>query len=205
MDIKIFLIFMVILNVMQQSPAAYRDLTCVEPEPGYTKRMLYYFTAREVEKACPTQVDLILRIGNEVFCTFLCGIVSLMLAYTYVYAPLIGNCAKKRWTVMVFMFQAWRTRRSLCRFCGTSPCQAKRTSWKRFRPRIKNVTEFEERSNAMRLFSLGLELSVDLTKELPRDELYWARKYCDQFEEDHMVLFPLCIQRQINDWYPVPH
>ncbi|XP_033753054.1 uncharacterized protein LOC117336551 [Pecten maximus] len=114
-----------------------------------------------------------------------------MLAYTYVYAPSIGNRAKGRWAAMVSMFQAWRTRRSLCRFCGTSPCQAKRTSWKRFRPRIKNVTDFEERSNAMKLFSLGLELSVDLTKELPRDELYWARKYCDQFEEDHMVLFPL--------------
>ncbi|XP_033753368.1 uncharacterized protein LOC117336822 [Pecten maximus] len=205
MDIKIFLIFVVILNAMQQGPAAYRDLKCVEPEPGHTKRLLYYFTSREIEQVCPTQVELMWRIGNDVFRTFLCGVITLMLVYTYVCAPSIGNRAKKRWTTNVCMFQAWITRRSLCRFCGTSPCQAKRTSWKRFRLRIKNVTDFEERSNAMRLFSLGLELSVDLTKELPRDELYWARKYCDQFEEDHMVLFPLCIQRQINDWYPLPH
>ncbi|XP_069116022.1 uncharacterized protein [Argopecten irradians] len=45
MDIKIFLIFMVILCVAQQGPVAYRGLTCVEPEVGYMERMINYFFA----------------------------------------------------------------------------------------------------------------------------------------------------------------
>ncbi|XP_060083090.1 uncharacterized protein LOC132562362 [Ylistrum balloti] len=57
----------------------------------------------------------------------------------------------------------------------------------------------------MEMFSYGLELSMVLTKELSRDDFYMERKFCHQFEEKHMVLFPLCIQRQINHWYPVPH
>ncbi|XP_069109634.1 uncharacterized protein [Argopecten irradians] len=205
MDIKLFLIFLVIICVVQQGPVAYRGITCVEPEPGYTKIILNYLTARDFPKACPTHGYLLLTIGNEVFYTMLRGIVSLMIVYAYVYAPLIGKRTKQRWRTVRSMFREWRARRSLCRFCGTDPCQAKRASWKRFEPRVWNVVDFEKRAHAMKMFSQGLELSVDLTKELPRDELYWARKYRDYFEEEHLALFPLCVQRQINAWYPLPY
>ncbi|XP_069107130.1 uncharacterized protein [Argopecten irradians] len=205
MDIKILLIFMVILCAAQQGPVAYRGFTCVEPEVGYMERMINYFVARKVEKTCPTHGALLLRIGNEVFCTVLCAITSLILVYTYMYALLVGNHARKFWKAIGVMFREWRARRSLCRFCGTDPCQARRTSWRRHEARMLNhMVDFEKRSHAMWMFSLGLELSATLTKELPRDEKYWARKYCADFQEEHMALFPLCVQRQINAWYPLP-
>ncbi|XP_069107161.1 uncharacterized protein, partial [Argopecten irradians] len=159
----------------------------------------------KVEKTCPTHGALLLRIGNEVFCTVLCAITSLILVYTYMYALLVGNHARKFWKAIGVIFREWRARRSLCRFCGTDPCQARRTSWRRHEARMLNhMVDFEKRSHAMWMFSLGLELSATLTKELPRDEKYWARKYCADFQEEHMALFPLCVQRQINAWYPLP-
>ncbi|XP_069133262.1 uncharacterized protein [Argopecten irradians] len=205
MDIKLFLIFLVIISVVQQGPAASKGIMCVEPELGYTKIISNYFTATDFRKACPTQGDLLWTIGNEAFCTILCGIVSLVISYSHAYAPLVGKRSKERWRTVCSMFREWRARRSLCRYCGTDPCQAKRASWKRFEPRVWNLVDFEKRSHAMRMFSQGFQLSVELTKELPCDELYWARKFCDYFEEEHLALFPLCVQRQINAWYPVPY
>ncbi|XP_033739566.1 uncharacterized protein LOC117326879 [Pecten maximus] len=201
MDIKLFLIFVVILSAMHQGPAAYRDLTCVEPEPGYAKRLFYYLAAREVERACPARADLIWRIGSEVFCNLLCVLITLLLGY----APSIRNSARERWSSMVSMIKEWRARPSKCRHCGTVPCQAKRRLlWMPSRSRKRNKANLHERSKAMLLFSYGLELSVQLTKELPQDGLYWKRKFCNPFEEKDMALFPLCIQRQINVWFPLP-
>ncbi|XP_033741555.1 uncharacterized protein LOC117328195 [Pecten maximus] len=201
MNIRLFLIFVVMLSAMHQGPAAYRDFTCVEPEPGYAKRLFYYFTSRDVERICPAGADLIWRIGKEVFITLLLVLITLLLGY----APSIRNGAKEKWTTMFSMFQAWRTRPSRCRHCGTAPCQVKRRSlWKPSGSRRKDEANFAKRSNAMMLFNYGLELSVVLTKELPQDDTYWERKFCHNFEEKHMVLFPLCIRRQIDYWYPVP-
>ncbi|XP_021341809.1 uncharacterized protein LOC110442493 [Mizuhopecten yessoensis] len=201
MDIKLFLIYVVMMSAVHRGPAVYRDLTCVELEPGYTKRFFQYFTATEIEKVCPTSADLTWRIGNEVFCTLLCVLLTLLLGY----APSIRKSAKERWSAMVLMVRAWWNRPSRCRHCGTVPCQVKRRSfWKPSGSRKRDKANFAKRSEAMMLFNYGLELSVVLTKELPQDNLYWERKFCQRFEEAHMVLFPLCIQRQINYWYPVP-
>ncbi|XP_060075011.1 uncharacterized protein LOC132554716 [Ylistrum balloti] len=201
MDIGSFLLFVVMLSVMQQGPAVYSDLVCVEPEPGYVQRFYHYFSASEFEKACPTTADITLQIGNEIMCTLFCTLVSLLLRN----APAIGKCIRKGYSTVMSMIHEWRTRPSRCPHCGTVPCQAKRRSlWKPSGSRKRDKANFAERAKAMELFNYGLELSVVLTKELPRDDLYWQRKFCHQFEEKHMVLFPLCIQRQINYWYPVP-
>ncbi|XP_021356683.1 uncharacterized protein LOC110452455 [Mizuhopecten yessoensis] len=201
MNIKLFLIFVVMMCAMHQGPAVYRDLTCVEPEPGYAKRLFYYFNAGEIEKVCPTVADLTSRIGNEVFCNLLCVLLTLLLGY----ALLIGKVVKEKWSAAVSMFQEWRARASICRHCGTAPCQVKRRSlWKPSGTRKKDKANLAKRSNAMMLFYYGLELSVVLTKELPWNDLYSERKLVQHFEEEHIVLFPVCIQRQINYWYPVP-
>ncbi|XP_021364960.1 uncharacterized protein LOC110457843 [Mizuhopecten yessoensis] len=201
MNIRLFLIFLVMMYAMQQGPAVYRDLTCVEPEPGYAKRLFYYFTASEIEKVCPTVTDLTWRIGNEVFYSLLCVLLILLLGY----APSIGNIVKEKWSAAVSMFQEWRAHPPLCRHCGTAPCQVKRRSlWKPSGTRKKDEANFAKRSNAMMLFYYGLDLTVVPTKELPWNDLYWKRKLVQHFEEEHMVLFPLCIQRHINYWYPVP-
>ncbi|XP_021357915.1 uncharacterized protein LOC110453329 isoform X1 [Mizuhopecten yessoensis] len=184
----LFLIYVVVmLSAMQQGPAVYRNLTCVEPEPGYN----------QAEKVCPTPVTLTWRLGNEVFCTLLCVLLALLFGF----APSIVKSAKEKWS----MFQEWRARPSICRHCGTAPCQVKRRClWKPSKSRKRDKANFAERSKAMMLFNYGLAFSFELTMELPLDDLYWERRFCDQFEEKHMVLFPLCIQRQINYWYPVP-
>ncbi|OWF56589.1 uncharacterized protein LOC110445794 [Mizuhopecten yessoensis] len=201
MDIRLFLIFVVMTCALSQGPAVYRDLTCVEPEPGYAKRLFYYFTASEIEKICPTVTDLTWRIGNEVFYNLLCVLLTLLLGY----APLVGKVVKEKWSAAVLMFREWRARLSLCRHCGTAPCQIKRRSlWKPSGTREKDKANFAKRSNAMMLFYYGLELSVVLTKELPWNDLYLERKFVQHFEEEHMALFPVCIQGQINYWYPVP-
>ncbi|XP_021359471.1 uncharacterized protein LOC110454337 [Mizuhopecten yessoensis] len=201
MNIRLFLVFVVTLCAMHQGPAVYRDLTCVEPEPGYAKRLFYYFTASEIKKVCPTVTDLTWRIGNEVFYNLLCVLLTLLLGY----GPSIGKIVKEKWSAAVSMFREWRARPSLCRHCGTAPCQVKRISlWKPSGTRKKDEANFAKRSNAMMLFYYGLEWSVVLTKELPWNDLYLKRKFVQHFEEEHMVLFPVCIQRQINYWYPVP-
>ncbi|XP_021347679.1 uncharacterized protein LOC110446724, partial [Mizuhopecten yessoensis] len=104
MNIKIFLIFVVMMCAMHQGPAVYRDLTCVEPEPGYAKRLFYYFNAGEIEKVCPKAADLTLRIGNEIVCNLLCVLLTLLLGY----APSIGKVVKEKWSAAVSMFQEWR-------------------------------------------------------------------------------------------------
>ncbi|XP_060062628.1 uncharacterized protein LOC132543175 [Ylistrum balloti] len=104
MDFKLFLIFVVILSAVYQGPAVYRNLTCVEYELGYVERMLYYLTTREMVTICPTRADLIWRIGNEVFCTFLSVLLTLILSYT----PLVENITKERSSAVVTMFQKWR-------------------------------------------------------------------------------------------------
>ncbi|XP_060066050.1 uncharacterized protein LOC132546350 [Ylistrum balloti] len=201
MNIRSFLLFVVMLSAIQQGPAVYRGLVCVEPEPGYVQRLYHYFTASEFEKVCPTPADITLRIGNEILFTLLCTLVSLLLRNT----PTIGRFARKGCSTTMSMIHEWRTRPSRCPHCGTVPCQVKRRSlWKPSGSRKSDKANFAQRAKAMALFNYGLELSVVLTKELPLDDLYWRRKFCHQFEEKHMVLFPLCIQRQINYWYPVP-
>ncbi|XP_021357367.1 uncharacterized protein LOC110452931 [Mizuhopecten yessoensis] len=201
MNVKLFLIFVVMMCAMHQGPAVYRDLTCVEPEPGYAKRLFYYFNAGEIVKVCPTVADLTSRIGNEVFCYLLCVLLTLLLGY----APSIGKVVKEKWSAAVSMFQEWRARPSICRHCGTAPCQVKRRSlWKPTGSCKRDKANFAKRSNAMMLFYYGLELSIVLTKELPWNDLHWERKFVQHFEEEHMVLFPVCIQRQIDYWYPVP-
>ncbi|XP_060068772.1 uncharacterized protein LOC132548890 [Ylistrum balloti] len=201
MDIKLLLLFMVMLSTVHQGPAAYRDLMCVEPDPGYMKRFYHYVTANGIKKECSAPVDIFLRIGHEVFYTLMCVFLTLFLGYV----PSLGNKAKQALSAILSKFKEWRTRPSRCPHCGTVPCQIKRRSlWKPSGSRKKDKGNFAERAKAMELFNYGLELSVVLTKELPRDDLYWRRKFCHQFEEKHMVLFPLCIQRQINYWYPVP-
>ncbi|XP_060068721.1 uncharacterized protein LOC132548843 [Ylistrum balloti] len=201
MDFKLLLLFVVMLSTIHQGPAAYRDLTCVEPEPGYVKRFYHYVTANEIKKECPTPADLILRIGHEMFYTLVCVLLTLLLGN----APSLGNRIREAVSAIFLKFKEWRTRPSRCPHCGTVPCQIKRKSlWKPSGSRKKDKANFAERAKAMKLFNYGLELSVVLTKELPRDSLYWERKFCHQFEEKHMVLFPLCIQRQINYWYPLP-
>ncbi|XP_060065492.1 uncharacterized protein LOC132545839 [Ylistrum balloti] len=201
MDIKLLLLFVVMLTTIHQGPAAYRDIMCVEPEPGYLNRFYHYVTANEIKKVCPTPADLILRIGHEMFYTLMCVFLTLFMGY----APSLGNGVKQTLLATFAKFKEWRTRPSRCPHCETAPCQAKRRSlWKPSGSRKRDKANFAERAKAMELFNYGLELSVVLTKELPRDDLYWERKFCHQFEEKHMVLFPLCIQRQINYWYPVP-
>ncbi|OWF45226.1 hypothetical protein KP79_PYT20909 [Mizuhopecten yessoensis] len=173
----------------------------VEPVTGYAQRLFHYFTATAVEKVCPTPAGLAWRIGNEVFWILLCVILSVLLRY----APSVGASAKEKWSAIVTIVHEWRTRPSQCRYCGTAPCQVKRRSlWKPSGYRKRDKVNFAERSNAMMLFNYGLELSIVLTKELPQDDLYWQRKFCQRFGEEHMVLFPLCIQRHINYWYPIP-
>ncbi|XP_060080862.1 uncharacterized protein LOC132560219 [Ylistrum balloti] len=199
MDIKLFLIFVVMLSAMHQGPAVYREYTCVEPEPGYLKRLLSYFSGREIENVCPTLTDLIMRNINGIFTSVLLMVLPLLLGYV------VGNAIKEKSSIIFSTFLEWKTSPSLCRHCGTAPCLAKRRYlWKPSGSRKRDKANFAERSNAMLLFNYGLELSVMLTKELPQDDLYWERKFCHQFKEKHMALFPLCIQRQINYWYPVP-
>ncbi|XP_021352849.1 uncharacterized protein LOC110449981 [Mizuhopecten yessoensis] len=201
MNISLFLIFVVMMCAMHQGPAVYRDLTCVEPEPGHAKRLFYYFTASEIEKVCPTVTDLTWRIGNVVFYNLLCVLLTLLLGY----ASSIREIVKEKWSAAVSMFREWITHPSLCRHCGAAPCQVKRRSlWNPSGTRKKDKANFAKRSNAMMLFYYGLDLSVVLIKELPWNDLYWKRKFVQHFEEEHMVLFPLCIQRHINYWYPVP-
>ncbi|XP_069131807.1 uncharacterized protein [Argopecten irradians] len=174
---------------------------CVEPEPRFAQRMFLHFMAGEVPRICPTRLDIVWRVGNEVFCTLLSILVTLLLGQ----AASIGNNVYKRYTVMASTFKEWRNRPSQCRHCGTVPCQVKRRSlWKPSVPHKREEDNFARRSNAMQMFSYGLELSVILTKELPQDDIYWQRKFCQYFEEKHLVLFPVCIQRQINYWYPLP-
>ncbi|XP_069136740.1 uncharacterized protein [Argopecten irradians] len=82
--------------------------------------------------------------------------------------------------IFVYYFQSVEKYRclTLCRHCGTIPCQVKRRSlWKPSESRKRDKANFEERSKAMRLFHYGLELSVVLTKELPRDDHYCQRKF----------------------------
>ncbi|XP_069107531.1 uncharacterized protein [Argopecten irradians] len=194
MDIKLSIILVVMLSALHQGPATYTDLMCVEHETGYTERLFHYFAETEIER-CLRQAEILWRMVNAVLCNIIC--ITLLLGH----APLI----KKRWIAMVAKFKEWRTRPKFCRHCGTTPCQVKRKSlWKPSGPRKRDEANFKERSNAMMLFRYGLELSVVLTKELPQDDLYWQRQFCNKFEEKHMVLFPLCIQRQINYWFPVP-
>ncbi|XP_021340782.1 uncharacterized protein LOC110441839 isoform X2 [Mizuhopecten yessoensis] len=183
MNIRLFLIFVVMMCAMHQGPTVYRGLTCVEPEPGYAKRLFYYFTASEIEKVCPTVTALTRRFGNEVFYNLLCVLLTLLLGY----ASLVGKVVKEKWSAAVSMFQKWRARPSLCRHCGTAPCQVKRRSlWKPSGTRKKDKANFAKRSNAMMLFYYGLELSVVLTKELPWNDLYLQRKLVQHFEEKHM-------------------
>ncbi|XP_060067407.1 uncharacterized protein LOC132547641 [Ylistrum balloti] len=201
MNIRSFLLFVVMLSAIQQGPAVYRGLVCVEPAPGYVQRFYHYFAASEFEKICPTSADIALQIGNEILCTLLCTLVSLLLRNI----PAIGRFTRKGCSTMMSMIHEWRTRPSRCPHCGTVPCQVKRRSlWKPSGSRKIDKANFTQRAKAMELFNYGLELSVVVTKEIPRDDFYWQRKFCHQFEEKHMVLFPLCIQRQINYWYPVP-
>ncbi|XP_021365686.1 uncharacterized protein LOC110458353 [Mizuhopecten yessoensis] len=201
MTIRSFLLFVVLLSAMLQGPAQYLDLTCVEPEPGYGRRVFHYFTATEIEKVCPTSADLTWRIGKEIFCTLLCVLLMLLLDYV----PSIANGAKVRWPAMVSLVREWINRPSRCRHCGTAPCQVKwKCLWKTKGFRKRDSANFVERSKAMMVFNYGLSISVELTKELPLDDLFLERWFCQRFEEEHMVLFPQCIQRHINYWYPVP-
>ncbi|XP_069136867.1 uncharacterized protein [Argopecten irradians] len=196
MDIRLSIILVVMLSVIHQGPSTYTDLMCVERESGYSERLFHYFAGTEI-KGCPRKADLLWRMVNEVLCNILCLLVTLLMGH--------ASLIKKKWNVMTTKLQKWRTRPTLCRHCGTIPCQVKRRSlWKPSGSRKRDKANFKERSKAMRLFNYGLELSVVLTKELPRDDHYWQRKFCDKFEEEHMVLFPLCIQRQINTWFPIP-
>ncbi|OWF55966.1 hypothetical protein KP79_PYT23037 [Mizuhopecten yessoensis] len=173
----------------------------MEPEPGYAKRLFYYFTASEIEKVCPTVTDLTWRIRTAVFYCLLWMLLTLMLGY----APSIGKTVKEKLSAAVSMFQEWRACPSLCRHCGTAPCQVKRRSlWKPSGTRKKDKANFTKRSNAMMLFYYGLDLSAVLTKKLRWNDLYLERKLVQHFEEEHLRLFPLCIQRHINYWHPVP-
>ncbi|XP_021379095.1 uncharacterized protein LOC110466713 isoform X2 [Mizuhopecten yessoensis] len=177
-----------------------RRYISVEPELGYAKRLFHYLNAGEIEQVCPTVANLTWRIGMEVFYNLLCVLLTLLLRY----APSVGKIVKEKWSAAVSMFREWRSRPSLCRHCGTAPCQVKRRSlWKPSGTRKEDKANFAKRSNAMMLFYYGLELSEVLTKELPWKELYLERKFVQHFEEEHVVLFPVCIQRQINYWYPV--
>ncbi|XP_069142728.1 uncharacterized protein [Argopecten irradians] len=197
MDIRLSIILVVMLSAIHQGPATYTDLMCVEHETGFAEKLFHYFAGTEIERRCPRQADVLWRMVNEVLCNIFCILTTLLLGH----APLI----KKKWAIMATKFQKWRTRPRFCRHCGTIPCQVKRRSlWKPSGSRKRDEANLKERSKAMRLFHYGLELSVVLTKELPPDDHYWQRKFCDKFEEEHMVLFPLCIQRQINEWYPLP-
>ncbi|XP_069129015.1 uncharacterized protein [Argopecten irradians] len=106
------------------------------------------------------------------------------------------------WNVL---YRDWRARPVRCQDCGTTPCQVERkTLWKPVGSRKREMANLSHRSKAMRLFSDGLELSVMLTKELPEDELYWQRKCYDQFGEDQVKLFPRCIRKKLDYWYPIP-
>ncbi|XP_021368694.1 uncharacterized protein LOC110460216 [Mizuhopecten yessoensis] len=201
MNIRLLLIYLVLLSAVQQGPAAYRDLMSVGSEQGYAQKMFHYFSTTAIENVCPTPADLAWRIGNEVFCTLLCLLLSLLLRH----APSIAKSAKGKWSALVTTVHEWRNRPSRCRHCGTAPCPVKRRSlWKPSESRKRDKVNFAARSKAMMMFNYGLELSVVLTKGLPQDDLYLERKFCQRFEEEHMALFPLCIQRQINYWFPLP-
>ncbi|XP_060067954.1 uncharacterized protein LOC132548148 [Ylistrum balloti] len=196
-----FLIFIILLCAIREGPTTYKDLGCVEPEHGYVHRLIQYFTATKIEKLCPTHMDLVCRIGYEVFSIIICMLITLLL----VSVPSIGIALKNRLSRMVSMAQEWKNRVFRCRYCGTNPCQVKRRStWLKLRPPSNNNDNYSERSNAMMLYNCGLEVSTLLTKELPQDDTYWERRFCQTFEEKHMRLFPLCIQRQIDNSYPVP-
>ncbi|XP_021349638.1 uncharacterized protein LOC110447961 [Mizuhopecten yessoensis] len=201
MGLKSFLMFLVMLSAMRLGPTAYKDLTCVEPVHGYAQRVVHFFTASEIEKVCPTHLDVACQIGNDALCTLFSKLLTLLV----VHMSWIGNTLTKKWSSMVSKAQEWKNRRPLCGYCGTAPCQVlRRSKWHPSGPRERDEANFSERSNAMMLFNCGLEVSTILTKELPQDELYWTRRSCQKFEEEQLSLFPLCIQRQIDLWYPVP-
>ncbi|XP_069109216.1 uncharacterized protein [Argopecten irradians] len=196
-----FLLFVATMGAMQQGPALYWDLMCVEPDPGFAVNMFNYLTSSEPASVCPASADILSRVGTEMFWYLVCVLMSLLL----VSVCSIGKSVKRKWSGMVSRVQEWRARPSPCRHCGTAPCLVERRAlWKPSGPGKKSEANFAERSKAMLLFNCGLELSTDLTKELPQDDLYWERKSCDSFEEEQMVLFPKCIRRQIDYWYPVP-
>ncbi|XP_021349516.1 uncharacterized protein LOC110447876 [Mizuhopecten yessoensis] len=76
-------------------------------EPGYAKRLFYYFTASEIEKVCPTATDLTWRIGNEAFYNLLCVLLTLLFGY----APLVGKIVKEKCSAAMSMFREWRARK----------------------------------------------------------------------------------------------
>ncbi|XP_069133263.1 uncharacterized protein [Argopecten irradians] len=200
MDIKLFLIFLVIICVVQQGPVAYRGITWFSSGARarkYTKNTStnYFTRTPDFRKTIGKEGILYHSLWNCVSGDFLLTCVR----------TTSWKALQRKMENRLFHVQGMESSSLLCRYCGTDPCQAKRASWKRFEPRVWNLVDFEKRSHAMRRFSQGLQLSVELTKELPCDELYWARKFCDYFEEEHLALFPLCVQRQINAWYPVPY
>ncbi|XP_033743816.1 uncharacterized protein LOC117329786 isoform X2 [Pecten maximus] len=198
---KVLLMSLALMSAIHQLPSVYQYFTCVESEPGYLSATLNYLAGTEAENICPAPADVLWGIGTEVVCNLMCAPMTMLFAN----ASSIGNSAKRKWKSMVSMFKDWRARPSTCRSCGTSPCQVERKRlWQPSESRHRSKTNFSERSKAMLLFNYGLELSADLTKELPKDDLYWQRKMCAHFKEEHMVLFPKCIQRQINNWFPVP-
>ncbi|XP_069129014.1 uncharacterized protein [Argopecten irradians] len=196
-DKRLLLTWLAMVGTMHQAPAIYRDLICEEPELGFAIKMLYRLTGSEVERVCPAPCDIIWRIGEEAFWNVLCVLMTMLLTY----ATSIGESAKKK----IKEYRDWRARPVRCQDCGTTPCQVERkTLWKPVGSRKREMANLSHRSKAMRLFSDGLELSVMLTKELPEDELYWQRKCYDQFGEDQVKLFPRCIRKKLDYWYPIP-
>ncbi|XP_033732221.1 uncharacterized protein LOC117321779 [Pecten maximus] len=195
---KSFLIYMGMLSAIQHGPAVYKDIKCVEPEPGYVLQLIRYFTATEIQKECPAPEDIAWRFGYEVICIVVCVLLTQMIAY----APSIGNTARRS----LSKARNWIKRPWRCRYCGSAPCQVLRKSTSdQLVPRREDSGDHSERSNAMMLFNCGLEVSTLLSKELPQDDLYWERRFCRTFEEKHLCLFPLCIQRHINSLYPAPN
>ncbi|XP_033760739.1 uncharacterized protein LOC117342650 [Pecten maximus] len=198
-----FVVLVAMLYIMYYAPAMYWELTCVEPEPGYAQRLLHFFIGTEIKKLCPKPIFFTWNIGKDIYNAVVSAITNVMIGWIL---RCFGKFVHKRLFLVVSRILKWKLHTPHCSYCGTSPCQVdRRRFWKPSEPRPRVRANLVERSNVMKRFSRELELCVEMTNELPQDYTYWVRKFCQRFGEEQLILFPLCIQRQINYWYPLPH
>lgn len=192
------LVYAGVVIFFDNGASAYRTLTCVEPEPGFLSRLNHYITGTEVPKVCLTRPEIVKRC---VVCLLAYGfLICIILLIPYIRPTcryIMGSLSKAR---------QWIIGPRRCPHCRTDPCQVMRKSTlNQLNQHNRKIGILAERSIAMMVFNCGLEVSTLLTTELAQDDQYLERRLCqNQFEEKHMELFPVCIQKHINKFYPLP-
>ncbi|OWF38594.1 hypothetical protein KP79_PYT08971 [Mizuhopecten yessoensis] len=167
-----------------------------EPAQGYVQQLYSYLSSSEVPKVCPSSQDIVHWICVEYTTTVLYIVAMLIL-------PSVDKKLWKRWPramsrllKLAVLIERISTFSALirCRHCGTYPCQAEREySWKPPGSCQRTADNYIRRAVAVIRLQKELVDSGTLPEEsIPQNVVYLES------------IFPLCIQRQLDIWYPLP-